>query len=106
MKAAELKEADFDAEVLRAAVPVLIDFWSPACGPCRALAPAVDRVAEEFGAAAKVFKVNIFDNMDLAQRLGIDSLPALLLFKEGREAARLSGVQKQETLSTLIKENL
>lgn len=103
MKAIELAEADFETAVLESALPVLIDFWSPSCGPCRAMAPVVERLAEEFDQTAKVMKVNIYENMALAERLGIETIPAFLIFKEGKEVERFTGPQKIEKLSKMIK---
>ncbi|MGI5831290.1 MAG: thioredoxin [Thermoguttaceae bacterium] len=105
MKAKDLSEADFDSTVLNATVPVLVDFWSPTCGPCRALAPVMDRLADEFGDEALILKVDLYDNMNLAQRFNVESIPTILLFKDGNEVARLSGNPKQEKLSSLIREH-
>lgn len=106
MKAFELNESDFDSVVVASEVPVLLDFWSPSCGPCRAIAPMIDRLAEEFGETAKMVKVNLYDNMNLAQKLGVESLPTILLFKGGKEVGRLTGPQKQDKLAELVKEHL
>ena len=91
MKAIELAQADFETAVLESAMPVLIDFWSPTCGPCRAVAPVADRLAEEFDQTAKEMNVNIFDNMELAERLEIETIPAFLIFQGGKEVERFVG---------------
>ena len=102
----ELNEADFDVKVLQETRPVLVDFWSPSCGPCRLLVPALNALAKANADAAVVAKVNVATNTTLAAKLGIASLPTLLLFKNGQVVSRLSGVQKQSKLQELIDANL
>ncbi len=103
-KAIELNEANFTDEVLNSTVPVLVDFWSPTCGPCRAVAPIMDRLVDEYGADAKIGKVNIFDNMNLAQQLDVVTLPTLIIFSKGRVVERMTGLQSQEKLMELLDE--
>ncbi len=102
----ELNEADFDVKVLQETRPVLVDFWSPSCGPCRLLVPALNALAKANANAAVVAKVNVATNATLAAKLGIASLPTLLLFKNGQVVSRLSGFQKQSKLQELIDANL
>ncbi|MBQ4198947.1 MAG: thioredoxin [Kiritimatiellae bacterium] len=85
----ELTDGNFDAEVLKSDLPVLVDFWATWCGPCKMLAPAVAEIAEEYAGRVKVGKVNVDDAPGLAARYGITSIPALLLFRNG-EVARTS----------------
>ncbi len=82
---------NFKEEVLNSEKPVLIDFWAAWCGPCKMLSPVVDQVAEETD-AVKVCKVNIDEEMDLAEEFGVMSIPTLVLMKNGAEAARSVGV--------------
>ena len=73
-------EAAFDADVLKSETPVLVDFWAEWCGPCRMLGPTIDTVADEYAGKAKVGKLNVDQEMGIAQRYGIRGIPALLIF--------------------------
>lgn len=105
-EAFELVEADFESKVLQETKPVLIDCWSPSCGPCRLLTPVVENLAKVNRDKAVVCKLNIASNVALAAKLGIVSLPTILLFKNGQAVSRLLGVQKQTKLQELIDANV
>ncbi len=95
--------ADFDAVVLKNDVPVLVDFWAPWCGPCRRVAPELDAVAEELGAQVVIAKVNVDDESDLAVTYGIQSIPAMVIFKGGKEVDRLVGAYPRTAISAKLK---
>ena len=97
-----LTEANFTDEVLNSAVPVLVDFWAPWCGPCIQLSPVIDEIATERVGAAKVGKVNVDESPGLAGQFRVNSIPALIFFKGGQPAGQLVGRQpKAEILSKL-----
>ncbi len=84
-------DTDFDSDVLKADVPVLVDFWATWCGPCKAIAPHVEAVADEFGGKAKVVKMDIDSNPQVPAKYAIRSIPTLLVFKGGEVVDRLVG---------------
>ena len=86
--------------------PVLVDFWSPTCGPCRLLAPVIAKLAQENEGKAVGMKCNVFDNMELAASLNVSVVPTIIVFKNKEIVARLTGVQKQSKLQELIDANL
>ncbi len=100
----EIKEANFEREVLQSTQPVLVDFWAQWCGPCKMLAPLLDEIAVEQNGRAKVVKVNVDESPMLAQRYNIQSIPTLLYFAGGEVRDRTVGaVSKQSIISKLEK---
>ena len=98
-----LQDSTFDAEVLKSDVPVLVDFWAVWCGPCKAIAPAVDDVAREFKGKLKVAKLDIDSHQGVPQQFGIRSIPTLLLFKGGRVVDTIIGAVPKSKLVESIK---
>lgn len=94
-----LDKAGFATHVERTSVPVLVDFWAPWCGPCRMMAPVLERTARERAANLQVAKVNTDEQRELAGRFNIRSIPTLILFRGGQELARLSGAVDGGTLA-------
>ncbi|HEX6253672.1 MAG TPA: thioredoxin [Nitrososphaera sp.] len=96
----------WDAEVLKADVPVLVDFWAEWCGPCRMVGPAVEQVAKIMADKVKVTKLNVDENQEIAMRYNVQSIPSLLLFKGGKEIARTIGAAPKETYLKFIENSL
>ena len=94
-------EATFEQQVLRSDVPVLVDFYADWCGPCRALAPTLEELAQELP-DAKIVKVNVDENLDLAIRYGVNSIPNLKVFKDGEVTAQHLGLASKDYLRSLI----
>jgi thioredoxin 1 len=99
-------DATFDQVVGGNALPVLVDFWAPWCGPCRAIAPTVERLAQEFAGRAVVAKLNVDENPRTAQRFGISGIPALLVFQGGQVVERLLGAQPAPVLRQALARHI
>jgi thioredoxin 1 len=82
---------NFDHEVLRSTEPVFVDFWASWCGPCRAVAPTIEKLASEYKGRVKFGKLNVDENPDLAMKYNVQSIPTLIIFKDGKEVSRLVG---------------
>lgn len=93
---------NFEAEVEKCPLPVLIDFWATLCGPCRMIAPIVDEVAEELAGKVKVCKVNTDEAPELAVSFGIEFIPTLVVMKDGKPVSRTSGVQSKDAIIKMI----
>ncbi len=91
-------EATFDEEVLKSEKPVIVDFWAEWCGPCHAVAPVLDKIIEERSEELALVKVNIDEEQGLAMRYGIQSIPTIVLFKDGEPAAAAIGAQPKSAL--------
>jgi thioredoxin 1 len=102
----EVNDNNFEAEVLQANQPVLVDFWAAWCGPCLALAPTVDALAQQYEGSAKVVKLNVDESPATAQRYGIRGIPTLVLFNKGEEAERSIGFTSKDSLAGLIDKHI
>ncbi|SHK08163.1 thioredoxin [Desulforamulus aeronauticus] len=104
--ALELNAANFENEVLKSDVPVLVDFWAAWCGPCRAIAPIVEQLATEYAGKVKIGKVNVDENRDLAQQFGVMSIPTLIFFKNGQKVDQIIGFTSKADLEKKLEATL
>jgi thioredoxin 1 len=98
----EVTDTTFEQEVLKANLPVLVDFWAPWCGPCRMVAPVVEDLAQEYEGKVKFVKLNTDDNMNAAMQYGIRSIPTLILFKGGQPVDQIIGFRPKGDLKRTI----
>ncbi|MBT3955012.1 MAG: thioredoxin [Elusimicrobiaceae bacterium] len=102
MSELNLTQDTFKKEVLEHDGAVLVDFWAPWCGPCRTLGPIIEELAREYDGKVKITKVNVDENQTLAGEYRVSSIPTILLFKDGKVADQLMGVQDKETLKSKL----
>jgi len=96
--------ANFEAEVLKSTVPVLVDFWAAWCGPCRMIGPMVEQIAEEYSGRIKVGKVNVDEEADLASRHSVVSIPTLVMYKDGKIVNQAVGALPKQSIEALFKD--
>jgi len=102
----KVSDADFDAQVLKAEGPVVVDFWAEWCGPCKMIAPLVDQIATEYTGKIKVGKLDADEHQDVLMRYGIMSIPTLILFKGGEPVVRVTGFRPKEQIVNQLKPHL
>ncbi|MBN1326935.1 MAG: thioredoxin [Candidatus Cloacimonetes bacterium] len=98
MAAQEVKQENFKSEVLESEIPVLVDLWAPWCGPCKAITPTVEKIAEEYAGKIKVVKVNIDDNPGIANQYNVMSIPTLLIFNKGAIENQIIGLVPKDKI--------
>ena len=104
MAEVKITVSNFESEVLRSDQPVPVDFYADWCGPCRMLAPVLEEIAREYEGGVKVGKVNVDEQMELAQKFGVSSIPLLVVFKDGQPVAKSLGYRPKEEIVNLLKD--
>lgn len=99
-------DASFEQDVLQSTLPVLVDFWAPWCGPCKAIAPILEDLAGEYAGKATIAKINVDDNKDVAAKYGIRSIPTLFVFKGGERVEAIVGLQSKEQLAQALDKHI
>jgi thioredoxin 2 len=102
----DVTDASFQSEVLACPIPVLLDCWAPWCGPCKMVAPVLDEIAREYAGKIKVAKLNVDNNPATASRFRTQSIPTMILFKNGREIDRLVGAAPKQQIIHFIQNQL
>lgn len=102
----EIKDQDFDREVLKSDLPVVVDFWAPWCGPCRQIGPVVEKLSEEYKDKLKFCKVNVDENHDTAGKYHVMSIPTLLFFKKGELSDQSVGALPEKALRSKLQDLL
>ncbi len=100
--AIQVTDGNFDQEVLKSPVPVLVDFWAPWCGPCRAMGPIIDELATEFDGKVKICKMNVDENSASPSKFGIRAIPTLILFKNGEVVDQTTGAVSKSSIKDMI----
>jgi len=98
----ELKGSDFEEKVIKSEKPVLVDFYAPWCGPCQMLSPVIEELAKEVGDKAAIYKVNVDQEGDLANKFNVMSVPTIIVFKGGKPAHQANGTQSKEKLKKML----
>lgn len=100
--ALQVTDGTFDEEVLKSDIPVLVDFWAPWCGPCRAMGPVIDEMASEYEGKVKISKMNVDENPSTPSKFGIRAIPTLILFKDGEVVEQITGAVSKSSIKEMI----
>ncbi len=102
----EIKDDNFEQEVINSSNPVVVDFWATWCGPCRKLSPVIDEISQNYEGKVKFVKVNVEENVETAKKYSISGLPSLLVFKEGEAVERMTGLMPKSTIISNIEKHV
>src|SRR5438105_4048479 len=102
----DLNKNNFDQEVLHSELPVIVDFWAPWCGPCKAISPTVEEIGQEYQGKAKVTKLNVDDENEIAMRYGVMSIPTLKFFKSGKQVGEIIGAAPKASIVAELQKHL
>jgi thioredoxin 1 len=106
MATVNVTDASFQADVLNSDTPVLVDFWADWCGPCKMIAPALEEISDELSGQVKIAKIDIMENTDIAAQMGVQSIPLMVLFKNGEAVARKLGAAPKSQLKAWLESEL
>lgn len=102
----EITAENFESEVLKADTPVLVDFWAVWCGPCKMVSPLIDELADDFAGRAKVGKINVDEQMELAEKFKVMTIPTVMVFKNGEAVEKAVGAKSKADYAQMIEKNL
>ncbi|GJM17159.1 MAG: thioredoxin [Thermodesulfobacteriota bacterium] len=102
----EVSDSNFESEVVKSEVPVLVDFWAPWCGPCRAIAPIVEEISSSYEGKIKVGKMNVDENQATTMKFGIRSIPTIIMFKDGEAVDQIIGAVPKGEIERVVEKSL